>query len=122
MKNKTILIIDDDETILSIVEATLEKNGYSVLTASDGIDGLKIVNTMPPDAIILDRNMPDMSGDEVLDQLKSDESTKNIPVMMLTAKNDIKDISESLEKGARDYIVKPFDHDNLIIRLKNLFR
>ncbi len=122
MSEESILVIDDDETILTIVKATLEKQGFNVMTALNGKDGLHIANTTQTDAIILDRKMPEMDGDETLGQLQQNGDTKAIPVMMLTALNEITDVAECLSKGAQDYIVKPFDHDNLIIRLQNMIK
>ena len=122
MSTPSILIIDDDDTILSVVEKTLEQNGFSVAVASSGKEGLSIAKTFVPSGIILDKKMPEMTGEQVLVQLKSTEETKAIPVMMLTSKNDIDDVSNCLEIGACDYIVKPFDHDNLIVRVRNMLR
>ncbi len=118
----TVLVIDDDETITTLVKKTLENADITVITASSGKEGLNIIKTMPPNAIVLDRKMPEMDGDEVLQQLKSNEQTRDIPVLMLTSKNAITDVSECLEMGASDYIVKPFDHSNLIVRVKNILR
>ncbi len=118
----TALVIDDDETITMLVKKTLENSGITSVTASGGQEGLDIINTMPPNLVILDRKMPGMDGDEVLKHLKGNEKTRDIPVLMLTSKNAITDVSECLEMGASDYIVKPFDHDNLVVRVKNLLR
>lgn len=118
MPSKTVLVIDDDAVMLKIIEETLKENEFSVVTATDGLDGLDLVRTINPDAVILDRNMPGLSGDETLKILKDDPDTKNIPVVMLTGQNSISEVSKCLEMGARDYIVKPFDANNLIVRLK----
>ncbi len=120
MSEKTILVIDDDRTISTLVCAVLEDRGHSVISALNGKDGLeKAINELP-DAIILDKQMPEMSGDEVLEQLQDNSETKNIPVIMLTGESQITEVSQSLERGALDYIVKPFDNDNLIVRLDNI--
>ena len=117
---KTILVIDDDETILDIVKETLEQSDFVVITAQNGEDGLKRAASDAPDGIILDIRMPGMDGDKVLEQLQADEATKHIPVMMLTSLSRISDVSGCFDLGAKDYIVKPFSHDNLILRLNNV--
>lgn len=120
MSPKTILIIDDDETILSLVAANLKKSGYASLSASNGEEGIKSARKHKPDAIILDWIMPGMDGDEVLNALKDNEGTAHIPVIMLTARNEVNNVSDSLQHGAKDYIVKPYDHNHLIKRLEKL--
>ena len=112
-----ILAIDDDTTILNAVEAILEGAGYTSVTALSGKEGLKKVQADKPDAIILDRQMPEMDGNQVLIELKANDNTRDIPVIMLTRDNRIGDVSTCLEMGAVDYIVKPFDSDNFLIRL-----
>ncbi len=113
----TVLTIDDDDTILSMVEAILEKAGHTSVCASGGQQGLEIVQDNQPDAILLDRKMPQMDGNQVLIELKADEKTCDIPVIMLTGDSGINDVSACLELGAIDYIVKPFNHDNFLTRL-----
>ena len=122
MTNATILVIDDDETILSIVEATLKKHGFTPITAANGEEGITKAANQNPDAIILDQNMPGMSGNETLTKLKEQPNTQNTPIIMLTGENDVLSVSKSLELGAQDYIVKPFDETNFIIRLNNLLK
>ena len=117
-----ILIIDDDETILMQVEKILTKNGYNPVCVNSGKEGLQKAFTEKPDVIILDRRMPEMDGNETLIELKADEYTKNIPVMMLTGDNRIEDVSSSLELGAVDYVVKPFDQDNFLMRLEKALK
>ncbi len=113
-----ILIVDDDATVLMKTAAILEKADYSVTKASGGEEALRILNNdYVPNAIILDRQMPDMSGDFVLMRIKDDERTDSIPVIMLTGDNNMSDVSTCLELGANDYIVKPFDEENLLLRL-----
>jgi len=115
-----ILVIDDDEAILEIITQSLTSNGFTALSAKSGQDGLKIAAEKKPDAIILDWMMPEMNGNEVLKILKNDNALKKIPVMMLTAKDEINNISESLTMGAKEYIVKPFDLENMVLRLRNM--
>jgi len=115
-----ILVIDDDETITMQVAEILQQNGYAPLTAGDGPEGLEKAGAENPTAIILDRRMPEMDGNEVLLQLKAAEGTKEIPVIMLTGDNRVSDVSASFDLGAVDYIVKPFDAENFLLRLKKV--
>lgn len=117
-----ILIIDDDETILMQVEQILEQDNYSPLCVNNGEEGLEKASTELPRVIVLDRRMPEMDGNETLIQLKADNTTKNIPVIMLTGDSQISDIQTSFDLGAEDYIVKPFDKDNFLLRLKRVLK
>ena len=120
VEKKKVLVIDDDDTIIAQVEAILDQNGFIPIVASNGPSGLEKTKSENPDVIMLDRRMPDMNGSEVLDVLKGDESTQDIPVIMLTGDNDIKDVSENFEQGAVDYIVKPFSADNIVMRIQKV--
>lgn len=115
-----ILIVDDDKIVLSIVESHLSESGFETCCAKNGKEGLEQAERYNPDVIILDWIMPDMDGNEVLKHLQDNDQTRHIPVIMLTGRSEVHDISESLKLGARDYIVKPFDKDNLVIRVKKL--
>lgn len=117
-----ILVIDDDETVLEIVNTVLKDAGYAVECFSDGPAGLKRAATYMPSAIILDRNMPVMNGNQILKELKDNPHTAQIPVIMLTGDAEHSNISQNLEMGARDYIVKPFDPNALLLRLRNTLR
>lgn len=115
---RKILVIDDDEITLMKVKQILEKNGYTIVCTNSGKSGLEKAAHEQPAAIILDRRMPEMDGNETLIELKSNDNTKNIPVMMLTSDNQISDVSSSFELGAVAYIVKPFNADNLLTELR----
>ena len=117
-----ILVIDDDETILEIVKNVLDKRDFDTILAENGETGFQKAQTESPDAILLDRKMPGMNGNDVLKKLKRTPATSQIPVVMLTGDNNITDVTKSLELGAEDYIVKPFNNENLIIRIKNVLR
>ncbi|MDH5723819.1 MAG: response regulator [Alphaproteobacteria bacterium] len=117
-----VLVIDDDNTILTAVEVILEGANYTSVTALSGKEGLKKVRADRPDAIILDRQMPEMDGNQVLIELKANDNTRDIPVIMLTKDNRIGDVSCCLELGAVDYIVKPFDSDNFLMRLSKALK
>ena len=120
MGTPSILAIDDDETILSAVSAVLEKHGFSVKTTTDAEEGLNIVSNDIPDGVILDIKMPTMSGKDVLEKMKSNVRVRDVPVMMLTGETDVRAVSALLKIGACDYIVKPFDHDNLVVRVRKM--
>ncbi len=118
MTTQTILVIDDDDTLLAIVDSVLQKNGFQPALVKDANEGFAFIKNQTPQLILLDIKLPEMDGYEALDKLKENEETKDIPVIMLTSKNDIDSVSKCLGKGAHDYIVKPFDHNNLIARVR----
>lgn len=113
-----ILIIEDDMHISELVKYNLKQSGYEVEVAKDGEIGLKMINDIVPDLIILDIMMPKLDGIGVLSKLRKDESAKNIPVIMLTAKSAEMDKIIGLEEGADDYMTKPFSISELIARVK----
>lgn len=105
----TILVVDDEPNIVKLVESRLKANGYDVVSAGNGKQGFEKAKEAKPDLILMDIMMPVMSGDEALAQLKADPATKDIPVIMLTAKQEADDIVKCVvDGGAADYIVKPF--------------
>ncbi len=106
---ETILVVDDDTDILALLEMSLTSDGFNVITASDGIEGLKRAKTDLPDLILLDVMMPYMDGLQTIEKLKSDSNTSSIPVMWITAKSQTEDKLKGLEIGGDDYITKPFD-------------
>ncbi len=125
MRNKipfNILIVDDEIDILELVEFNLLKQGYRTLTAQNGEDALRLTRQKKPDAIILDLMLPGISGLEVCRTLKSDSATKDIPIIMLTARGEEEDIVKGLEMGADDYVTKPFSPKILVARLKSVLR
>ena len=115
-----ILAIDDENDVLLIIRTALESEGYEILTASNGVDGLAIAREEKPDLIILDMMMPEMGGEEVIEELKNDPETDTIRVMILTAISERKKIQEMLDKGADYYIVKPFEFKELIDKVRNV--
>ena len=102
-----ILVIDDDPEVQELVEFNLRLSGFSVTSALNGVTGLEMAIKTLPRVILLDTAMPEMSGLEVLAELKHDERTENIPVFMLTGKTLIGDVERAFEIGADDYITKP---------------
>lgn len=115
-----ILVIDDDDKITSLIRRSLAFEGYSVITASNGSDGLKQVTTHDPDLIILDVMMPQLDGWEVIRRLR--DGGLKVPVMMLTAKDEVGDRVKGLDLGADDYLVKPFALEELLARVRALLR
>lgn len=109
-----ILIIDDEKLIVKATSLVIRLSGYEVLTAYNGEEGLKIVQEMKPDLILLDIMMPGMDGWQVLSRLQANEETRGIPVIVFTAKEYLKGKQKSLEAGAVDYISKPFEADELM--------
>jgi len=118
----TILAIDDDPTVLKLIENTFGKNGYNVLTAMDGTNGLEIAAKHNPDLIILDIILPDFDGFTVLKRLRESPSTARISVVMLTVKKLDADIQKGLDLGAEDYIPKPLHPGLLIKRVENVLK
>lgn len=114
MADKTILAIDDESDILLIIRTALESEGYKVLTASNGPDGIASAKEAKPDLIVLDVMMPDMDGFEVLRRLRADDATLDIPVVMLTGLSDKDRIKSALDMGVSHYIVKPFELDDFL--------
>lgn len=118
MHKSTILVIDDEKSIIDILDVSLKKEGLSVLSALDGLEGFEIANQEKPDLILLDIMMPDIDGYEVLERLKEDENTADIPVIFLTARVENEDKVKGLEAGAVDYITKPFFIKEVLARIK----
>jgi response regulator RpfG family c-di-GMP phosphodiesterase len=104
-----ILIIDDDLTNLKVLSRHLSALGYNPVTADSGMTALKVLDEQPADLILLDIMMPGMDGTEVLNRIKSNDYTKDIPVVMVSAIDDYNTIKKCLEAGAEDYIIKPFN-------------
>lgn len=115
----TILIVDDNQENLRVASNSLKQAGYKLALALSGQDALKILEKIPVDLILLDVMMPGMDGYQVCKTLKSNESTAEIPVIFLTAKTQTEDIVEGFEAGGVDYILKPFNHHELMVRVKN---
>ena len=115
---KKILAIDDENDVLVIIKSALKSEGYDVLTANNGYDGLAIAQDDKPDLILLDLMMPEMDGFEVLENLRDNETTMDIPVIVLTGLSERGKIREALDKGVNYYIMKPFEYHDLISKVK----
>ncbi|MBI5199275.1 MAG: response regulator [Nitrospirae bacterium] len=113
-----ILIVDDDQTILKVEEYNLRKAGYEVITAGNGEEAIKKVQEEKPDLVILDVRMPLMDGYEVCQRIRENRIKSHIPVLMLSVKKETEDKVKGLKTGADDYIVKPFDPQELLARVE----
>ena len=122
MAKETILIVEDDEDILELISYNLNKNAYKVLSSSSGENGLEKLEKNNPELILLDLMLPGIDGFEFCKKVKANEKTKNIPIIMLTARGEDADIVTGLELGADDYITKPFSPSILIARIKSVLR
>ncbi|MDK2789885.1 MAG: hypothetical protein PWP15_392 [Methanothermococcus sp.] len=114
-----ILIVEDEEDILNLVKIILEVNGYEVLTANNGYEAIELMEERP-DLVLLDIMMPGMSGWEVLDTLRSKDDWKKTPVIILTANAQIEHIEIGIKKNVDGYIIKPFEKEELLERLKEV--
>lgn len=119
MINK-ILVVEDDTGLQKYLKELLLDNGFSVGTASDGITALNALAKVPPDLMILDLGLPNMSGEAVVSEVKKKYS--DLPVIILTAKDSVADIVHGLDMGADDYMTKPFVADELLARIKARLR
>lgn len=117
--NEKVLIIEDDEAIVKLLRRSLAYEGYQVDAALDGESGLSLARDRQPDLVILDWMLPGMDGLEVCQRLRS---LSNVPVLMLTAKDTLQDRVQGLDAGADDYVVKPFQLDELTARIRALLR
>ena len=117
-----ILIADDEESLVEFIGRALKKQGYRVITAYDGDNALFLIGEELPDLVILDLMMPLMDGWEVCRRAKSDSATRDIPILMLTARSSPDDAVQGLDLGADDYMRKPFSLDELLARVRVLLR
>lgn len=115
-----ILIADDDPILVEILKFRLEGAGHSVTVASDGEQALEAVRAAPPALVVLDSMMPIISGPDVLAELKADPALRDIPVVMLTARDSEADIVAGLKGGAAEYLTKPFIPQELLVRISGL--
>ncbi|MFF2458611.1 MULTISPECIES: response regulator transcription factor [Peribacillus] len=118
--SKKILVVDDEQSIVTLLQYNLEQAGYSVITALDGEQGLEAAVDIRPDLVVLDLMLPKMDGLEVCKQLRQQKI--NIPILMLTAKDDEFDKVLGLELGADDYLTKPFSPREVVARIKAILR
>ena len=122
MAKERILVVDDEEDILELVRFNLAREGYPIICTTSGEESLKIAQKEHPDLIVLDLMLPGIDGLEVAKALKNDPKTRDIPVIMLTAKGEEADIVTGLELGADDYVTKPFSPRILVARVRAVLR
>ncbi len=123
MINSNILIVDDEKDISTLIEMTLKSQGFKNIKACyDGKSAMDEIKTNHPDLVLLDLMLPNIDGLTVCKEVKNNVTTKNIPIIMITAKNEENDIITGLELGASDYITKPFSTKVLLARVKNQLR
>lgn len=117
-----ILVAEDDLGVRDLIRTRLEMAGYDVHTAKNGVEAMKRVHELRPDAMVLDINMPEMDGFGVLDALRTTEGIKPIPVLVLTARHASDDVRRAVGLGAKDYLTKPFNEGQLLARVARLLR
>ena len=122
MANESILVVEDEDDIRELLRYNLAKEGYRVVWAASGEEALKAVRVSLPDLVLLDLMLPGLDGLEVCRSLKQDPHTRNLPIVMLTAKGEEADIVVGLELGADDYVTKPFSVRVLLARLRAVLR
>lgn len=120
--NNKIIVIDDDPSINELIKVNLELSGYSVIQAYDGVKGFALVKQEMPSLIILDVMMPDVDGFTVAKRIRQNEETKNIPIIMLTALSQLNDKVNGFNIGVDDYLVKPFEVEELMVRVRALLK
>ena len=120
--NGKIFIIEDETSIIQLVQHNLEKDGFIVSSAINGNEWLKDLKKFEPNLLLLDWMLPDLSGIEICKSIRKDTSYKNLPVIMLTAKGEDEDKIKGLDSGADDYLTKPFSYNELLARIKAILR
>jgi DNA-binding response OmpR family regulator len=120
MPDPTVLVVEDDPVILRLLEVNFELEGFTVLLAHDGAEGIEVARASQPDVIISDIMMPRTSGLELVETLKADPDTKAIPIILLSAKAQTSDLKIGMEAGADDYVTKPFEPLDLVERVNAL--
>jgi signal transduction histidine kinase len=118
----TILIVDDEKTNVLVLSSQLNREGYQTVTAYSGEEALQVIERDLPDLILLDVMMPGMSGFELASRLKNTERTRNIPIIMITALDDRKSRLTALENGAEEFLSKPIERTELVVRVRNLLK
>jgi DNA-binding response OmpR family regulator len=116
----TVLVVEDDPVILRLLEVNFELEGFAVLLAHDGAEGIEVARAERPDVIISDIMMPRVSGIELVEALRADTVTATIPVILLSAKAQTGDLKAGMDAGADDYVTKPFEPLDLVDRVNAL--
>lgn len=119
-ERKKILAVDDDKLIVMVIRVNLEFEGYEVVEAYDGVQALEMIESEKPDLVVLDIMMPEMNGWDVLSRIRGNPQTENLPVVMLTALAQDRDIEEATLRGADVYLTKPFEPEELVLTVKRM--
>ena len=122
MKKKKIIVVEDEPDLVDVVTYNLQREGYLVLTAQRGDEGLNLIRSERPDLVLLDLMLPGMDGLSICRQMKSDGSLSEIPIIIASAKGEESDVVIGLEMGADDYLAKPFSPRELLARIKAVLR
>jgi len=122
MAEEKILVVDDEEHIQELIKFNLEKSGYKVICADNGIDAIKLAKEQMPQIMLLDIMLPGMDGLDICKEIRKDSNMSNMPIIMITAKGEEIDKIIGLELGADDYITKPFSVRELVARIKAILR
>ena len=117
---ETVLIVDDDPVVRRMLQLGFESEGFDVLTAGDGIEGLEAMRSGKPQAVILDIMMPRLDGMRVLNEVNADDDLRGMPVILLSAKATSLDVELGLKAGAADYVTKPCDPIDLVERVRSV--
>lgn len=117
-----ILVVDDDEIVARTIERALRRQGFDTTLAKSGVEALKTARRHLPDLVVLDVLMPGMGGYQVCQEMRQDPLLEDLPILFLTAKSKDRDVIEGLSAGADDYLVKPFNPEELILRIQAILR
>jgi len=117
---ESVLIVDDDPVVRRMLQLSFESEGFSVLTAGDGLEGLEAMRSGKPDVVILDIMMPKLDGMKVMNELNDDDDLRGTPVILLSAKATSLDVDLGLKAGAADYVTKPCDPIDLVDRVRSV--
>ena len=120
--NGKIFIIEDEASIIQLVQHNLEKEGFIIASSENGNEGLKQLKKFEPNLLLLDWMLPDLSGIEICKNIRKDNKFKTLPIIMLTAKGEEEDKIKGLESGVDDYLTKPFSYKELLARIKAILR
>ena len=120
MASRKILLVDDSETVLQMEQMILAKSSYELILARDGEEGVAKALATQPDLILMDVVMPKMNGFEAMKQLRENAQTRSVPIVMVTSKAEAESMETGYQTGCSDYIIKPIDQLELVMKVKNL--